>query len=279
MERLEVDAGLQRTDQERDLGRIATETAAIRSLSVVARRAGQQRQVLALVRGAPFRHELSGGLVRRAGHLEHIAAPGEATEAHPAFSDGAGLIRADEIRGADDLNHRERPHESSALEHASRSERQGQRQHHRQSFRDGGDRECHGRDEGFERFTPTHRQLKHSDDRDQYQDDAGDTSSELAHLALERRGTVFSRLHGLRDAADLRAHPGGGHHETAAAARYRRAHVEHVAPFRERSFERQRVGCLGHGEALAGERCLVDVQVMRTDQPSIRRDPGRLPRP
>jgi hypothetical protein len=80
--------------------------------------------------------------------------------------------------------------------------------------------------------------------------------------------------------ADLGGHPGRGDDELARAAGDVGVHVHHVGPVAERrAGARYRLGALGGGHALPGQRGLVDLQRGRRQQPPVRgHDIARLNR-
>jgi hypothetical protein len=128
-----------------------------------------------------------------------------------------------------------------------------------------------GEEDRLERLAARHVQ----DDRDHQggaRDDE-DLRRQLVELPRQRRGLLALLREHPGDVAHLRRHPGRRDDELAGAAGHVRVHVDHVGSVAERRVRRRHgLHALRHGQALAGERRLGDLQRRRLQDPAVRGD-------
>ena len=195
-------------------------------------------------------------------------------DCHLRLGQRARLVRADDGGRPQGLHGGEPLDQGVAAGHPPHRHRQRNRHRGRQPLRHERDHDYQG-----EHRRPGHLVASQSADSEQAQArrdrDRGYPPGHHRHLTLQR--TVLARHLGRQavDPAELRSQPGREHHGPAAAVDHRRAHEHAVA----------RVGGLGLRHRITDPRCRAALtgqgrhlyqQVMRVNQPAIRRD--RIPR-
>ena len=188
---------------------------------------------------------------------------------HLAERERAGLVGVDRRGGAEGLGRRQAFHDRAGPgQHLGpvgedRGDHQGQR------YRDRGDGEGDGGVEGRDERVPAGQVQRHRrDQRDA--PDHQDLLRQPVHLPGQRRLDVLLLGQHPGDAADLGRHPGRGDHELARAPGDAGVHVHHVGPVAQRCVGAGHgVGGLGDGQALPGQRGLVDLERGRRQQPPV----------
>ena len=202
-----------------------------------------------------------------------VTAAGEDDARHPheVLGERARLVRTDHGGAAERLDRGEPAHEAAGLRHPPDTGRQRDRRYGRQAFGDRRDRQEDARLEhepkGAVAQEPENRhEGRESDGQDR------ELPAELLGLLLERR--LLAGLTGdeLSDATEFRASADARHHHTPPSADDGRAGVGHRRPVGQRSGGGDRVRRLGDGDALAGERRLVDLQVAHGGDSPVRSD-------
>ncbi len=213
--------------------------------------------------------KLPGGLVARARDVEVAAGEDDARHAHDVLGERARLVRADDGSAAERLDRREPSHEAVGLRHPPDAGRQRDRRDGRQAFGDRRDREDDARFE-HEPEGPVAQEPENRHEGREPDGQEREPPAELFGLLLERRLLAVLAGDELSDAADLRVSPCAGHDHAPPSAHDCRAGVGHRGPVGQRRGGVDRVRRLRDGDALAGERGLVGLQVAHGGDPSIR---------
>ena len=178
---------------------------------------------------------------------------------HLVLSQGARLIRADDLGAAQGLHGGEPPDDRVALGHIGDADGQHDGDHGGQPLGDGGHRQRDGHHEGADdgvqvevaRPEQAEQENKYADAQHQHAEDL----AQLAQLPLQG-GLALLRLgQGVGDLAHLGVHAGGADHRPAAAVDHGGAHVQHAVPVAQGDLVvgDDGVYVLLHRDALAGE--------------------------
>ena len=114
-------------------------------------------------------------------------------------------------------------------------------------------------------------QDEHRDEREAGQ--AGDDHGQPVELLLQRRLVGLGAIEQVGDAAHLGVHAGAGHDQLATTAGDRSVHERHAVTVAEGHVRLGcRVGRLGGGDALAGQRGLFDLERRGHEESAVGRD-------
>ena len=280
-ERVEFHAAFEREGEQRGFRGIAegTPTAVLivgrDELGVVAERDGLEHCAEMRVGVGNFAarlQQLALGRVTGAGDLD-VASAGqpERGHGHLVLGQGAGLVRADDARGAERLDCGEAAHDGAAASHALHADGERDRHRHGKSLGDHGDHLADGDHEHIREGHPTQQAdgEHHAHERDGRDDEV---SPEMRDAEFERRVGILGGGGELRDLADLGGEAGGDDDSLAASRGDVRAGIDDVEPFCQRSVGGERFGVLGDRERFAGERGLGGLERGGFQQPRIRPD-------
>ena len=253
-----IDAALGGQHDQGAFGRIADELAAA-DLGVGAQ--GHRKQVL-LERDL----RLAAGVGDLAGRLVAVAAD-RIAPADDRHLDGRHLVEGQRPRlvGVERGGRPERLDRAQSLhDRAGRGQRLGSlRQDGRDDRRERGrDRRDRERDCAEEQLLGLDAPVQAKADRDHERDAGDDQDLVRQRVQLLRQRGLLDRggLEHAADVADLGGHPRGHHEDGARSPGDLAVHERHVHPVAERGVGRDRVHLLGRGDALAGERGLVDLE-------------------
>ena len=231
---------------QRRLGGLA-HSAAVLQRGIVAQRHGGAQQ-------------LRGACVLHHGHL--------------VLGQGAGLVGADHLRAAQRLHRRQAADDRVVLAHVGHADGQHHRHHRGQTLGNGGHRQRDGHHEGAQHGVQGelagHYQIKNEDEHADGQHQLAHGLAQLAELALQRRLLLLRLRQHAGDLAHLGVHAGGGDDGLAAAIDHGAAHVAHVPPVAQGDVVAgQQLHRLGDGDALAGQRGLLDFHGGALQQPPV----------
>lgn len=213
-------------------------------------------------------------------HGAHAADRDRLADGHGDLGDGqlvhgqrAGLVRRDQRAGPKALDGDETTDDDIALGHPVHPDRQRHGQSDRQPLRDRRDRQR----DGSQRHLVHSGATREADRRCQQRHDPDHGSHrqrELSHPAQQRRLGKARLPHRAAKAPQLRVAAGGDDDAPPPPADGQRARVGHGDPLGEHDLVgHRRLGVLGHGDRLAGECGLVDLQPAGVQQPHVRGHP------
>ena len=252
LERGLIRAELIRPCDERGLGRLARDLAALIQLRVGTQRHGGSELLLV------------GAEVIDDGHL--------------VLGEGAGLVGTDYLRAAESLDRSQLANYRVALGHV----RDADGQHHRDDgdkpFGDGRDGEGDGDHERIEhdldREAARAQQLYNEHQRAYAEHQPGQYLRQLGHLYLQRGLPLLGGGQSVGDLAHLGVHAGGGDDGGTAAVDHGAAHVDHVLAVAEGDVLRlidkvYRVDELQHGDGFAGQRGFLYLEAGAGEQAAV----------
>ncbi len=278
-------AELARRDQQGALGRIALHRPAPlargeRGVVGERRRAQRSRYDLADRRGfgerGPRDGEAAGGDITTALDLDQLARGKQRAHRHLVASQRAGLVGADDGRGTERLDRRQLAHDSMGGRHAAHTEAQSNGDDRRQRFRYSGDRERDREQEqaqhGVERHHRAGDEPGGEHQRADQEHGDGEPLAGGVELLLERRRLPLGGFEQSGDAADLGLRAGRDHHSAAATIGGDGSGEQHVVTVADAAIGLDRQRVLRHRDALAGQGCLVGLEVGALDDPRVGRD-------
>ncbi len=261
-----VDAALSGQHDQRALGRVPDQLA-VPDHRVRAQHHRHQELIQRDVRLPAHPGNPPGGRV--ALPVDRVPPPGgrHLDRGHLVQRQRAGLVRVDRRGRAQRLGRRQPLHDRAGLGQLLRPPGQDGRDHRGQPDRDRGDGEGDGGVEDRDERLPPGQVQRHRGDQRDARDDQ-DLPRQPVHLAGQRGLDHLLSGQQPRDVAHLGSHPGRGDDEVTRAAGDVGVHVHHVGPVAQRRADaRHRLGALGDGQALPGQRRLVDLQRGRRHQP------------
>ena len=184
---------------------------------------------------------------------------------HFVLGEGAGLVRADDLRTAQGFHGGQAADHRVALAHLRHADGQHDGHHCRQPLRNGRHRQAHRHHERVDDnarvhgsgFDDAHREHHHADAQHQ----PGQHLRQTRQLALQGRLLILGLGERVGNLAHLRAHAGIAHHGAATAVDHRGTHVHHVLPVAQGNFAacQGRFG-LDHRHGFAGQCGLLHLQ-------------------
>ena len=282
-----VDAALLGGHDQAGLGGIAVDLVAPALLlgGVQARVAAQQAAfqqklevgvVHGAVRGASGL-DAALGRVAHAGDLVLARGRPQVVDGHLVLGERAGLIGADDARGAEGLDGVQLLHEGVAAAHAlhRHGERQGDRG--QQALGDEGHHHAQREDEGLREGLVHHEQAEGEEGEPHAHGEDGDLLGEAVEVALERAADLLHVLREVRDLAELGGHADAQDDRAPVALRHARAREDQVGDLGGgEPVLGDGVGGLARGVRLAVQRGLVHLQVGARDDAGVGRDPVAL---
>ena len=231
-----------------------------------------QRRLRGLADGAVLLQR--GVVAQRHGCGQQLCGAGVLHHGHLVLCQGAGLVGADDLGAAQRLHRRQPPDHGVLLAHVGHADAQHHRHHRGQSLRDGRHRQGNGHHKraqhGVQRELAGHHQVKDKDEHADAQHQLAHGLAQLVQLALQGRLLLLRLGQHTGDLAHLRVHAGGGDDCLAAAVDHRAAHVAHILPVAQgHVISGQQPHRLGDGDALAGQRRLLDLHGGALQQPSV----------
>ena len=214
----------------------------------------------------------AAGVVAGAGHLVARAARVDHAYGHLVLRERAGLVGADDGRGAERLDRGELAHDGAALGHALHAEGERDRRDGREPLGDGGDREAHGLEEELVPRPPALHVPAQEEQPREPQAGPEDALAECLELLLEGRRAVARAVDQLGELAELRVHGGRHDHRAPASADDARPDEEHRRAVPEGRVVRDGgARILLHRHALARQRALLGGEVRRLEQARVGR--------
>ena len=266
------DAPLEPGHAQRDLRGVTADVAAVDVgvVAVVARREQAAQGVLAGPVHGHLEFEAAALAERIAGHPVDDPAGQHPRHRHAVFRQRAGLVGADDRRGAEGFRRGQAPDERLLAGHDDGGEGENRGDQRRQHGRDRGYYQGHGAEEAV---AEREAEVETVDEVGQADDGNGDgqAADEVRDLALQRRGPDLGAAHQVGDAAEGGLAAGGADHRVRRAEGDVGAgepHVALVAGHQVVAAERRRHFLYRDG--LAGERGLVGVQVADAGEAQVR---------
>ena len=159
-------------------------------------------------------------------------------DGHLVLGQGAGLVRADNLRAAQRFDSGQPADDCVALGHIGHADRKHDGDNGGQAFGDGGDsqrnRDHEGRDNRIQAELAGGEHVKRKDEDADHDDKLGQGLAKVAELALQRGLLFFGGGQDAGDLAHLGVHAGAGHNHAAAAVHNGRAHIGHVLAVAQR---------------------------------------------
>ncbi len=279
-QRLRIEAQLEAEAEQRAFGGVALQLPCL-ALLVQARLVAQQRRTTDLLQIVA-----SGGIeafavvaettqrsVAGAADLDHLVGGDDTLHGHLVAGQGAGLVRADHRHRTQRLHRRQAADDGVAPGHALYAEGEDHRHDRRQSLgnRRGGQR--HHQHEHVHHRLALPEGAEDESGAGQQQDRQGQPATEAGDLSQQRSGQGADFAQQRTDPAQFGIPGGGDHHSARLAAGHQGAGIGHATAVAEQRVDGHRDAALLHRHRLAGQGRLVDMEVLRFEQPQVGRHP------
>ncbi len=189
--------------------------------------------------------------------------------AHFAQGHGAGLVRANDIRGTQGFRGKELAHQGSFLEDALHANGENHRNLNHQALGNGRNRNCHGDGEHLGKGVL----IEHPDPEEQpgeREHAEPEPPAERIKPQLQRRAHLVRLLDQGSDGAHFSGSACCGYHKAAVAFGNHGSGKHHIMPVRKEELSRERPLRLCHSLALARKRRFARLEVLGSQEPAVR---------